>query len=148
VEHFLELNTMTSTEERDRAAVQLGVRIKLAGLDTYCPITRICHSYEELDKELQSLEERLNVLRDQAKAAFSEGGRGTGVEIRPDMDVGEIWSLLSGIGEEESFLNAFNGMDDSMRREVAEYVLTSCNIFSGNAALFSARYDSASALLK
>ncbi|MEW6665267.1 MAG: nitroreductase [Thermodesulfobacteriota bacterium] len=62
----------------------------------------------------------------------------------PNGPAEKIWVVLSGM-EEKAFVEAFNGLEEVKRREVAEYVLTRCNIFSGNARIFSARYDEESA---
>jgi hypothetical protein len=148
MEDILEIRMIKGSEEKNHKSAQLSISIRVGSHETYCPITRICHSYAELDIEIQSLENLLNGLRDRAKELFGGEGCGSGVELRSDMDVEEIWSILSEIADEEIFINSFNGLEGMKRREVAEYVLTSCNIFSGKASVFSARYDSEPALLE
>ena len=64
------------------------------------------------------------------------------------MNAGEIWSILSAILDEGDFIQAFNALEEGKRKEVAEHVLTHCNVFSGRAAVFSSRYDDKSALME
>lgn len=45
-------------------------------------------------------------------------------------------------------MTAFNDLEEVTRRRVADYVLTSCNVFSGRAAFFSERYESESATME
>ena len=69
-------------------------------------------------------------------------------EFTPEMSPEQIWSILSQIDEEDLFIKGFNSLDDTKRRELAEYVLTRCNIFSGKGSIFSERYNSESGLLE
>ena len=59
----------------------------------------------------------------------------------------EIWSILSGVSDEDLFIKGFNNLDEGKRRDVAEYVLTQCNIFSGKASIFSSRYNNETGLM-
>jgi len=70
------------------------------------------------------------------------------LEVTPEMSPEQIWSILSQINEEGLFIKGFNSLDDTKRRELAEYVLTRCNIFSGKGSIFSERYNSESGLLE
>jgi len=70
------------------------------------------------------------------------------LEFTPEMSPEQIWSILSQIDEEDLFIKGFNSLDDIKRRELAEYVLSRCNIFSGKGSIFSERYNSESGLLE
>jgi len=70
------------------------------------------------------------------------------LKFTPEMSSEQIWSILSQIDEEGLFIKGFNGLDDTRRRELAEYILTRCNIFSGKGSIFSERYNSESGLLE
>jgi hypothetical protein len=59
-----------------------------------------------------------------------------------------VWSILSSIEDEDQFVRRFNALEEEKRREVAEYVLTKCNIFSGKASAFSSRYSNETGLLE
>jgi hypothetical protein len=63
------------------------------------------------------------------------------------MSPDEIWQVLSETADEDRFIDLFNQLEREKRKEVAEYVLTQCNVFTGRGAVFSARYDSETALL-
>ncbi|MBN2123823.1 MAG: nitroreductase [Deltaproteobacteria bacterium] len=78
---------------------------------------------------------------------FQGSGDDSGLATVPHEPADRIWAALSGMREKE-FIDAFNRMKEVKRREVAEYVLTQCNVFSGNAMIFSGRYDEASALME
>ncbi|MFH1479832.1 MAG: hypothetical protein ABIG67_01055, partial [Pseudomonadota bacterium] len=112
-----------------------------------CPVSEPCHSFDALEAEIRSIERQLGVLRDKAKDLFFEPSRSE-LEIGHDMNAEQIWSILSIVAEENIFMDRFNTMDEVKRKEVADYVLTRCNIFSGRAAVFSSRYNSASGLLE
>jgi hypothetical protein len=60
----------------------------------------------------------------------------------------KVWVILKEMDGEEAFVEAFNQLDQARRGLVAEHVLTKCNIFSGRAAIFSARYNSAIGLIE
>lgn len=65
-----------------------------------------------------------------------------------DMPADELWKILEAVPEDILFVERFNDLEEPKRREVAEYVLTTCSVFSGRPALFSSGYDADTALLK
>ncbi|MFP4037034.1 MAG: hypothetical protein ACLFUE_05895, partial [Desulfobacteraceae bacterium] len=69
------------------------------------------------------------------------------VEISPEMPPGKIWQALEAVEGDGDFAERFNALDHDTRLEVADYVLSSCNVFSGRPALFSKYYDAESATL-
>jgi hypothetical protein len=69
-------------------------------------------------------------------------------EFRSDMGPEEIWEILSNITDEDLFIGSFNRLEETKRNEVAEYVLTQCNIFSGKASVFSSRYNNEKGLME
>lgn len=77
-----------------------------------------------------------------------EIGKEEELEFTPEMSPEQIWSILSQVDEEGLFIKGFNSLDDTKRRDVAEYILTRCNIFSGKGSIFSERYNSESGLLE
>jgi hypothetical protein len=126
----------------------IGIDIKIADQATCCPVSRICHRYDDLVTEVGAIQNELKQILEKAKAFFGRTSPGGGLEITPEMSTEEIWSALSGIGEESLFITSFNNLDDAMRREVAEHVFTRCNIFSGRPAFFCARYNNASGYIE
>ncbi|MBW1999579.1 MAG: hypothetical protein JRJ29_16665 [Deltaproteobacteria bacterium] len=125
----------------------LGIRMRVGGSEGVFPITRPCRGLSDLEKEFLAIEKDLSDTLDQAKRTFGDFTRGEVVEISPDMGPEEIWARLSQIEDEGMFIRTFNTLDEEIRKSVAEYVLTRCNIFSGKALVFSSRYDSETALM-
>jgi len=146
VEDLFELMA-TTAESSARISAQLAIRLKIAGCETLCPVSRPCASYEAFEKESEWLKESLERVRRQARSLFDAPSSSKGIHIAPDMTVEEIWNVLSTRTDEAALVAAFNELDVSQRQAVAEYVLTQCNIFSGKAAVFSSRYDSESGLM-
>jgi len=91
-----------------------------------------------------SLERVIN----KAKEVFNGSSLLETLELNADMSPEKIWSILSSVDDEDLFVNNFNSLDEAKRNEVAEYVLTQCNIFSGKAAVFSSRYSNDSGFMK
>jgi hypothetical protein len=107
-----------------------------------------CDSYQILEKEVAAIKEELDTLLEESKSIF--GGQGK-IQETQDVDESktaqEIWDLLSAINAPEVLSASFNGMSYEKRIEVADYVLSHCNVFSGPASVFSMRYNSEEGLL-
>jgi hypothetical protein len=107
-----------------------------------------CGSYEMLEKEIAAIKEELDTLLEESKMLF--GGQGKIQEtlnVDESKSAREIWDLLSTITAAEVLSATFNGMSYEKRREVADYVFSHCNVFSGPASVFSMRYNSEEGLL-
>jgi len=108
-----------------------------------------CDSYQTLEQEIAAIKEELDALLEESKRIF--GGQG---KIRETLDIDEsksareIWDFLSSITSTEVFSATFNGMSYEKRIEVADYVLSHCNVFSGPASVFSIKYNSEEGLLE
>ena len=146
MEELFELMTIPDTAD-GRTSVRLGIRLKAAGHEALCPVTNPCETYEIFDRECQILIDRLEQIRRQARNLLKSPSSVRGPAIDPDMSAKEIWDLLSTITDEAVWVAAFNDLNLSRRKAVAEHVLTHCNIFSGKAAVFSSRYDSKTGLM-
>ncbi len=102
-----------------------------------------CSSYEILQKEVSRIKEELDVLLEKSRRLFeAEVGEEEGQDVDEDVSAKEIWNLLSMIKDPEVLLVKFNSMSRQKRLEVADYVLSNCNVFSGPASIFSMRYNS------
>jgi len=101
-----------------------------------------CSSYEDLQKEVSRIKAELDVLLEKSKRLFEEEIGEEGSDADEDMSAKEIWNLLSTIKDPEVLLGKFNSMSRQKRLEVADYVLSHCNVFSGPASIFSMRYNS------
>jgi len=102
-----------------------------------------CSSYEILYKEVSRIKEELDSLLEKSERLFeAEIGEKKSQGVNEDMSVKEIWDFLSMIKDPEVLLVKFNSMSRQKRFEVADYVLSNCNVFSGPASIFSMRYNS------
>lgn len=108
-----------------------------------------CDSYQLLEQEVAAIKKELESLLEESKTIFRDRGI---IAETPDMDESksaqEIWELLSTIQRPEMFSAAFNAMSYEKRIEVADYILSQCNVFSGPASMFSMRYNSEEGLLE
>ena len=112
-------------------------------------LVKKCSSYEILHKEVSQIKEELDVLLEKSKRLFeAEVGKEEGQGVNEDMSVKEIWDVLSMIKDPEALLVKFNNMSRQNRLEVADYVLSNCNVFSGPASIFSMRYNSEEGMLE
>jgi hypothetical protein len=135
-------------EGTDRKGFCLGIDIRIGEEKIPCPVTRVCRSMKELEGEVQEVRDHLDRIMDEGRRHYGELRPAQDMSFSPEMSPEEIWSALSKIGDEAQFAQGFNGLEESRRKEVAEYVLTNCNVFSGKGALFSARYDSDTGFLE
>jgi len=148
MDKILELITQPEKEEGKKTEVRLGIRVKLSSFETSCFVTQPCQSYRALESEVQGIRQNIEDVLKEARDVFEGSSRKDNLGLRPDMNAGEIWSILSAILDEGDFIQAFNALEEGKRKEVAEHVLTHCNVFSGRAAVFSSRYDEKSALME
>jgi hypothetical protein len=135
-------------EDGDREEIYLGIHMRIAGQEIPCPVSKACHSYDDFAVEVAAIQDKLQRLLKEAKAFFEGPSPRERPEFSPEMSAQEIWSILSEIEAEDIFVKKFNDLDDVGRREVAEYALTRCNVFSGKASVVSARYNQESGLIE
>jgi hypothetical protein len=146
MEDMFELMTITETGD-GKVSVRLGIRLKVAGHETVCPVISPCVDYETFEQEAQFLIQSLEQMKQKARTLFKAPSSAAGLQIGPDMPAEEIWGVLSTMADETMWISAFNELSVSQRQAVAEHVLTRCNVFSGKAAVFSRRYDSETGLM-
>ena len=147
MEKIFELITQQSEGDGKKPEARIGIRIKLSSFETTCFVTRPSRSYGALETEVEAIRQNLEEVLKEAREVFEGASKKEKLGLRPDMKADEIWTLLSAIRDEREFIQSFNALEQGKRKEVAEHVLTHCNVFSGKAALFSSRYDDQSALL-
>ena len=148
MDKIFELITQPEKEEGKKTEVRLGIRVKLSSFETTCFVTQPCQSYRALESEVQGIRQNIENVLKEARDVFEGSSRKDSLGLRLDMNAGEIWPILSAILDEGDFIQAFNALEEGKRKEVAEHVLTHCNVFSGRAAVFSSRYDDKSALME
>jgi hypothetical protein len=132
---------LSDDEEDGQKGVRIGIDMRVADQDVACPVTRACRCREDLKAEVAAIQEQLNRALEAGGAVFDRASTQAELQIRPDMPAHEIWAALSATEEDDRLVEQFNTLEENTRRAVAEHVLTQCNVFSGKAALFSARYD-------
>jgi hypothetical protein len=148
MDKIFELITQPEKEEGKKTEVRLGIRAKLSSFETTCFVTQPCQSYRALESEVQGIRQNIEDVLKEARDVFEGSSRKDNLGLRPDMKAEKIWSILSTILDEGDFIQAFNALEEGKRKEVAEHVLTHCNVFSSKAAVFSSRYDEKSALME
>jgi len=107
-----------------------------------------CNSYEVLQKEVSRIKEELDALLYKSKQLFETKIGEESPDVDEDMSPKEIWNFLSIIKDPEVLLVKFNGMSRQKRFEVADYVLSHCNVFSGPASIFSIRYNNEEGIIE
>jgi len=146
MEDLFELMTAKEGGE-GKVSVRLGIRLKVAGQETVCPVLRSCDDYKAFEREMLALMDRLQQIQQKAKALFNSPSAAAGLSIGLDTPAEAIWDALSAIADEAQWVASFNELSEAQRQAVADHVLTHCNIFSGKAAIFSRRYDSETGLM-
>ncbi|HDH86721.1 MAG TPA: hypothetical protein ENF36_01580 [Desulfobacteraceae bacterium] len=132
-------------EKNSRVGVSVNVDVSDAEGSTLSGsvlLVEKCNSYEILHKEVSQIKDQLDLLLEKSRRLFeAEVGEEEGQGVNEDMSVNEIWDVLSMIKDPEVLLVKFNSMSRLKRLEVADYVLSHCNVFSGPASIFSMRYN-------
>ena len=144
---MFELILQENKEKKNQPRVSLGLRLKVSGYETVCPVTGAIDDFRTFEAEVESIQGQLDRIKTEVRDLFERSSTQGKLGLDPHMAPGEIWAILSGIKEDDEFSQSFNSLDEVKRREVAEHVLTQCNIFSGKAAVFSSRYDEATAMM-
>ena len=133
-------------EKNSKVGVSLNLEVadgEVSTLSGSVLLVEKCSSYEILHKEVSRIKEELDVLLEKSRRLFEvEIGEEKSQSVNEDMSVKEIWDFLSMIKDPEVLLVKFNSMSRQKRFEVADYVLSNCNVFSGPASIFSMRYNS------
>ncbi|MBW2334232.1 MAG: hypothetical protein JRF06_03920 [Deltaproteobacteria bacterium] len=133
-------------EKKSKVGVSLNLEVadgEVSTLSGSVLLVEKCSSYEILHKEVSQIKEELDVLLEKSRKLFEvEIGEEKSQSVNEDMSVKEIWDFLSMIKDPEVLLVKFNSMSRQKRFEVADYVLSNCNVFSGPASIFSMRYNS------
>jgi len=139
-------------EKNSKVGVSLNLEVsdgEVSTLSGSVLLVEKCSSYEILQKEVSRIKEELDVLLEKSRRLFEvEIGEEKSQSVNEDMSVKEIWDFLSMIKDPEVLLVKFNNMSRQKRLEVADYVLSNCNVFSGPASIFSMRYNSEEGVLE
>ncbi len=102
-----------------------------------------------LEHEVARIKEELDTLLEKSRKTFEvDGGKGADWEVNENMGAEQIWDILSKIKDPELLSVKFNSLGHQKRFEVADYVFTHGNVFSGAASVFSTRYNSEKGMLE
>ncbi len=148
MKRIFEVIRESEREKEHERVLRIGIRLRMADYETLCPMSEPCGSLQGLQVEVDRLKRELDDLLDRAKNTFEGKASGDALGVTAEMNAEQIWGRLSKVGDDEAVVRGFNGLEETKRREIAEYILTRCNVFSGRGAFFSARYDEASALME
>ncbi|MBW1715852.1 MAG: hypothetical protein JRJ77_08520 [Deltaproteobacteria bacterium] len=147
--------TLETEKEVDDASPKIGVSVTIdiangegshvSGSGLLVPK---CSSYEMLEREVAHVKEKLDILLKKSQQLFESERKAETLELDENLSTNEIWDILSTIEDTESLIKEFNGLGHEKRLEVADYVFTNCNVFSGVASVFSMRYNNEQAKLE
>jgi hypothetical protein len=135
-------------EPWDEKTVTVGIRVQIADQEVDCPVSQPCRSEKELAEAVEHVREDLERVVEQGKRVLGAISAAVDLGIQPGMSGREVWAVLAQIEDEDQFVRSFNKLTDDQRIEVAEHVLTECNVFSGKASTFSERYNSRTTLME
>ena len=107
-----------------------------------------CSSYETLEREISCLKEELDGLLQEAKEQLGPGPGQENVDLNEALGAAELWEILSAVDDAAVLARQFNNLSRGKRQEIADYVFTRCNVFTGVASVFSLRYNSKEAKLE
>lgn len=139
-------------EKNSKVGVSVNINItngEGSNLSGSVPLIPKCNSYKVLQEEVSRVKEELDALLNKSEKIFEvEVLEEKGPDVDEDMSPKEIWDLLSMIKAPEMLIVKFNSMSHQKRLEVADYVLSTCNVFSGPASIFSMKYNSEEGILE
>lgn len=146
---FLDL---VETEEGEGALPRMRLVVKAYPSDEkgYASLTPECDTMEGFEQAVDELKQRMNSALERARETFQQYQAQTkGEKAVSDFHTAEeIWQALEECPSSEEMRELFNGLSESKRQEVADFVLTQLNIFKGAASIFSQHYNEAEYLLE
>ncbi|HDL90320.1 MAG TPA: hypothetical protein ENG14_05395 [Thermodesulforhabdus norvegica] len=118
-----------------------GVTLNLHGKEgTIVELISSVESLDDFEKELTALRSELDKMLNKAKSLFEAMSSG-----KP-LDPQEIWNIMKQMSLPD-MRDYFNSLDESVRREVANFIFSTVNMFSGAGPMFATFYDPETALL-
>ncbi len=116
--------------------------------DLLCLLTSPFAKYEEAQREISLIKKELDSVLKHIKDTLNEEKIDSNLALSNDMSAEQIWEVISSIKDEQKFIDIFNGLPEQKRKEIADFVFSKCNVFAGNASIFSLRYNTQSAFLE
>lgn len=123
----------------------IGIDLRIADQEMTCPVSEQCRTSADLDRATAKLEADLDQAREAGqnrleRHSVSESGMAA---LSSDVPPDAAWDVLAQISDETEFVRSFNALDEGQRKQIAEHVLTQCNVFQGRASRFAQSYDHA-----
>jgi hypothetical protein len=106
-------------------------------------------SLSELEHEITHLVNGLQDVRQQARKAWQHAPQEKSLSAsnQQEFDPAQVWASLEACPTHKELQDKFNNLPDQARRETAQYVLSSVNMFAGAGAFFAQNYDHVTALI-
>jgi hypothetical protein len=147
------------TLEREKEAQDTGTKVGVSlsfeeagqqGSEIQGSISLIpkCSSYETLEREISRLKGELDSLLREAKEQLGPGPGQERVDLDEELGAPELWEILSAVQDADLLVGQFNSLSRGKREEIADYVFSQCNVFTGVASMFSVRYNNEEAKLE
>lgn len=130
-------------EAKDEARVRLGVRQE----GNTCFITPLCSTEEELAAAVHKLQAELGRLLDEGQEELRARQK-IQADADSSRDPASIWSTMKSMEGREDMFYYFNSLEEPVRREAAEYILTQVSMFKGLGPVFASHYNVQSAYLE
>lgn len=112
-------------------------------------LTEKCLSYKAFEEQILQIKQQLDTMLEKSQKIFEPGSsKDYGPEFNENLSDEELWNIMSEIKDADILLEKFNGMSYEKRIEVADYILSHANIFSGAGLVFSERYNSEKGILE
>lgn len=127
-----------SDKKETPALYSIGILLNIGKYQTTCPVTGKL-TLDELENAVKKIGVDLQNMLNRIKENAGAGGSSF-IDIRDDAAPEDIWAVLSSVSDNRQFTDAFNGLEEDIRRGLAGYILENCNIFSGKGAYFSSHY--------
>ena len=89
-------------ERENERGLRIGIRLKMAGYETLCPMSEPCRSLQDVQVEVDRLKRELDRLLDRTKGVFEGNASDGKLGVTAEMTAGQIWRLLSEVGDDEA----------------------------------------------
>lgn len=128
------------SEEQEKILARLGIQ---NDQEDNVYLTSGCESMEQFEEEVRGLQQEMEDVLGQVRAKWQAL---TETEVSMDNsdpfnDPKGIWQDMENCKSDQEMIDFFNGFDEEIRKKVAEYVLTSVNMFQGSAPIFASHYN-------
>jgi hypothetical protein len=113
-------------------------------------LTSACSSLEHFEKEIQRLQKELEDVLSEVRAQWDQLTRHPpqADHTQPTADPESIWENMKTCDSDEAMFSYFNGFDEDVRQQVADYILTQVNMFQGKAPVFASHYNATTFVLE